>query len=188
MEESREEIRIYEDFTSFEECDLYNRYLDKALELQRMKPLTVKDPKVRELELQNPRLVVDAYQIEDEEFVSTYRKHLDSAIELIGHSRKLYAHKDNCLFNYYPVNGHLIPHRDDHQMPDCFVTSVLYLDEPENYDGGELYFPNLDLVLKPKKGTLLIFPGTYWHEARKVTSGFKRTLALNYTEDESVKY
>ncbi|MFM6983878.1 MAG: 2OG-Fe(II) oxygenase [Chitinophagaceae bacterium] len=51
---------------------------------------------------------------------------------------------------------------------------VLYLND--NFEGGELYYPNLDLVIKPEKGMLVYHSGDEEHEVLKVISGNRYTL------------
>jgi len=60
---------------------------------------------------------------------------------------------------------------------------VLYLND--DYEGGEIYFPNQDIELKPKPNTLIFFPGTleFLHAVREVTSGVRYTLTSFWTPD-----
>jgi predicted 2-oxoglutarate/Fe(II)-dependent dioxygenase YbiX len=52
----------------------------------------------------------------------------------------------------------------------------LYLND--DFDGGELFFPNLDITIKPKARQLVIFPGghEYVHGVKTVNSGFRYVL------------
>jgi hypothetical protein len=63
--------------------------------------------------------------------------------------------------------------------------SVVYLND--NYEGGELYFPRLDLTVKPAAGMLLAFTGGWYHEhgVLKVLSGERLTMPAFYTFDPS---
>jgi predicted 2-oxoglutarate/Fe(II)-dependent dioxygenase YbiX len=67
--------------------------------------------------------------------------------------------------------------------PDSFNTPVLievaanlYL--TDDFDGGELYFPNLGVTIKPKAGQLILFPGghEYSHGVKEVISGKRIVL------------
>ena len=55
------------------------------------------------------------------------------------------------------------------------LSLVLLLDDPENYDGGELEFIGLKGLVKKKKGTLLVFPSYIGHKVHPVTGGLRRT-------------
>lgn len=57
------------------------------------------------------------------------------------------------------------------------VSVLIYLNE--DYDGGEIEFPNFNLKIKPKAGTLILFPSNYAyaHIAHPVRSGTKYVIA-----------
>jgi predicted 2-oxoglutarate/Fe(II)-dependent dioxygenase YbiX len=89
----------------------------------------------------------------------------------------------------------LHPHADSenpdgipHPFPWRDFASVIYLND--DYDGGTIYFPNLNIELKPLPGTLITFPGTlrYLHGVRRVTGGMRHTIASFITFDESKRY
>ena len=72
-----------------------------------------------------------------------------------------------------------------HGMPFRDFASIVYLND--GYEGGELYFPRLDLTVKPAAGMLLAFTGGWHHEhgVLKVTSGERLTMPAFYTFDAS---
>ena len=53
------------------------------------------------------------------------------------------------------------------------ISVLIYLND--DYEGGEIEFPNFNLKIKPKAGTLILFPSNYayGHIAHPVTSGTK---------------
>jgi hypothetical protein len=53
------------------------------------------------------------------------------------------------------------------------VSAVFYFND--NYEGGELIFPFLNVTIKAKAGELILFPSNYLfvHKANKVESGIK---------------
>jgi hypothetical protein len=57
----------------------------------------------------------------------------------------------------------------------------------DNYDGGEITFPDYGIVLKPKAGDLIIFPGNsyYKHTVEVVKSGIRYTMPSWYSFDVS---
>jgi hypothetical protein len=72
----------------------------------------------------------------------------------------------------------LSSHRDDRDYEDITIedlgskTHVAALFLNDDYEGGELYFEELEISLKPKSGTLVLFPGYYTkHGVNEVTSG-----------------
>jgi predicted 2-oxoglutarate/Fe(II)-dependent dioxygenase YbiX len=85
---------------------------------------------------------------------------------------------------------HMPPHADranadgsPHDMPFRDFASVVYLND--DYEGGELYFPRLDMTVKPAAGMLLAFTGGWHHEhgVLKVTAGERLTMPAFYTFD-----
>lgn len=55
--------------------------------------------------------------------------------------------------------------------------SVIYLND--GYEGGEIYFPEYGIELKPKPGTVVFFPSNnmYNHGVKPITSGIRYTSA-----------
>jgi hypothetical protein len=56
------------------------------------------------------------------------------------------------------------------------ISVLIYLND--EYEGGEIEFPNFKLKIKPKAGTLILFPSNYayGHIAHPVTSGTKYVI------------
>lgn len=53
-------------------------------------------------------------------------------------------------------------HTDQHTDPSINYATIIYIND--DYVDGELFFPNLDISLRPKPGDLLFFPGDEKHE------------------------
>lgn len=87
---------------------------------------------------------------------------------------------------HYPVGGNYKAHNDS----ESFINNVLqrvsprdltvlcYLSDPTTYDGGELEFTNFGIYLRPKKGSILVFPSYYEfeHQVHPVTKGERYAL------------
>ena len=56
------------------------------------------------------------------------------------------------------------------------VSSLFYINE--EYEGGELNFPDQNLLIKPKKGTFIFFRGeeSLMHEVKVVKSGSRNAF------------
>ena len=68
--------------------------------------------------------------------------------------------------------GHFVKtHTDNNHVEIRNISLCYYFND--DYEGGELYFPNIDLIIKPKKNQLVLFPSNfvYSHEVKPVTSG-----------------
>ena len=66
--------------------------------------------------------------------------------------------------NQYSWSGHL--------------SLIVYLND--DFEGGELVFPQHNLTIKPEKGMLIAFPGNLYfhHEVKEVKSGTRKTISL----------
>jgi hypothetical protein len=71
------------------------------------------------------------------------------------------------------------PHIDAIELePFIEYSSVIYLND--EYEGGEIYFPEKDFEVRPEKYSAIFFPGNdyeYIHGVKEITSG-KRYTAL----------
>jgi predicted 2-oxoglutarate/Fe(II)-dependent dioxygenase YbiX len=69
---------------------------------------------------------------------------------------------------------------------DFFRYNVSVLMYPnDSYVGGEITFPEYNLVIKPQAGDMILFPGNggYKHTVQQVTSGIRYTMPSWYTYD-----
>lgn len=63
------------------------------------------------------------------------------------------------------------------------ITALIYPND--NYEGGEIGWPDYDLEIKPKAGDMVLFPAnnSYLHYVKNVESGLRFTLPTWYTFD-----
>lgn len=74
----------------------------------------------------------------------------------------------------------------DAQDPEPFIewSTIIYLNDPKEYEGGVIYFPNQDFEYKPKKYSAVFFPSAgseYIHGITKIESGFRHTALYMHT-------
>jgi hypothetical protein len=88
-----------------------------------------------------------------------------------------------CHAQKWNVGGNASPHADNSESdgkPNAFETnkfvSLLYLNE--DYEGGELYFPDLDIEFKPKAFSWVAFNGGIEnvHGVKEITAGTRYTF------------
>ena len=88
--------------------------------------------------------------------------------------------------NYMYTNAQLDGHKDDRNWDEPIEdlpskTHVMGLFLNDDYEGGELFFEDYQVSLKPKPGTLVFFPGYYTrHAVNKVTSGTRINILTHY--------
>lgn len=96
---------------------------------------------------------------------------------------------NRCHANYMLKGALLHSHRDDVHRYDVDVskldlpikTHVCGIFLNDDYEGGELTFPELKIELKPKAGSLVLFPGYYTrHGVNEVKSGTRLNILAHF--------
>lgn len=69
-----------------------------------------------------------------------------------------------------------LPDGSPNMYPQNDISSLVYLNE--DYEGGEIFFPNQSIQLKPPKNGLIFFPGDifFLHGVTTVISGIRYTM------------
>ena len=108
-----------------------------------------------------------------------------------GQPWPLGAHWDGHGVNFAVFSAHaqrieLCLFDADGQRVRCDLSCTVFLNDPDDYEGGELYFDKFNLKIKPKAGDLYLFPSSYLfsHAAMPVTDGIKYSIVtmLDYIE------
>jgi hypothetical protein len=75
-------------------------------------------------------------------------------------------------------------HTDQHTDPSIKYATIVYIND--DYADGELFFPNLNISLKPNSGDLLFFPGDKKHEhgVRHVGEGTIRYVVVGFIKEK----
>lgn len=124
-------------------------------------------------------LAIDLRKRIENQIYLTENKHLVTDVMTfarwnIGHYQNPHADAEN-------ISG------EPHPYPWREYGCVLYLND--NYRGGSIFFPQHNLNLRPKPGTLVYFPGTidYLHGVNEVSEGTRYTLNTFWTSDDTKK-
>jgi len=77
------------------------------------------------------------------------------------------------------VGQNMGPHFDGYVNDGKKVafTAIFYLND--DYTGGELYFKDYDKTLKPKAGSMVIFPGDFIHEVKEIKDNKRYMLSIS---------
>ncbi len=77
------------------------------------------------------------------------------------------------------------PDGKPHDFPHRDFASIVYVND--DYEGGELYLPRLDMVIKPTLGLLVAFTGGWHHEhgVMRVAKKDRLTMPAFYTFDSA---
>ena len=93
--------------------------------------------------------------------------------------------------SYHTMHRH-IPPNDDHNLPKLpAISTVLYLDVPEQKtkEAGDFYFMLLKETklkyssISPKVGDFIVMPSNIFHGTYPQNKGFRRTLNMDFIYD-----
>lgn len=82
-----------------------------------------------------------------------------------------------------PPGSELKSHVDQDTDPSIRYAAIIYLND--DYNSGEIFFKNREIVLKPKTRDLLFFPGNgdYEHGVKPVTDGPVRYVMVGFVKE-----
>lgn len=126
---------------------------------------------------------------EFEEVKKCYEDVESSLRVCLNHYESLYNFKMEYMeainFVRYKPGQHFAVHADHGFSYSCTVSSVMYLND--DYEGGELWFPYLNINFKPEAGDIILFPSTYIyaHSSRKVISGTKYSAVTMFDYNDN---
>lgn len=72
-----------------------------------------------------------------------------------------------------PESGQSVHIDGDGSGTDVTWGLVAYISDPESYEGGEIFYPDHDIEIKPARGSLAIHRGNIKHGVNVVSSGFR---------------
>jgi len=116
--------------------------------------------------------------------LSFFHKTVENRLRLVVDNDNQKFKRRNMLTKYLPKNNACPPkcgclgnslgyHYENH--PECdyesrWITFGIVIYFNDDYDGGELIFEHKPINIKPKKGTLMVFPATeeYSHAVKRV--------------------
>jgi hypothetical protein len=104
-----------------------------------------------------------------------------------------HPHADKELHKYREWGGSPEVEGKPNDFPYYDVAGLFYIND--DYEGGELYFPEQDIQFKPKARAAYFFPGdrNYIHGVTEITSGTRYTcpfffnILKHFNEDGTVK-
>lgn len=116
-------------------------------------------------------------------------------IEYLNRSNKNksdYIACDKYYLSHWIIGESLEAHIDtlkydhpDTQTPRSIINALLYL--TNDYTGGEIFFPEVNMSIKPKAGSVVVFDADLMHGVNVVKSGTRKTLESHlysiYSED-----
>jgi hypothetical protein len=84
------------------------------------------------------------------------------------------------LLTKWRKGSKMYPHVDTDAQKHQHIVCMYYIND--NYDGGEIVFPDYNLKIKPKSNSIIMFPGNenYVHGVLEVLEGFRYTFGMRF--------
>ena len=76
------------------------------------------------------------------------------------------------------LGGGMKRHRDDRQVDSDNFICMFYIND--DYDGGEISFPDHDIVYKPKSGDILIYQSKFMHEVLPMSGNPRYNIGIGF--------
>jgi hypothetical protein len=113
------------------------------------------------------------YQIKNNDFLNGIKNKIDSICE-----NGYIASDDYKIVNKFSDGRDMDVHHDAVLDSSIKFGAVIYLND--NYQGGEIFYPELDFKYKPSAGDLIIHPAKdeYKHGVNKVFNGNRYSIAF----------
>lgn len=102
----------------------------------------------------------------------TILKNIDSRLESIFSS--LEKKVSLSVIHRLKTGNNIDKHRDNNSQDNLIYGIVIYINE--DFKGGEIFYPGLDIEYKPNAGSLLIHYAGLYHEVSPVTQGVRYFL------------
>lgn len=134
---------------------------------------------------------VEDGQVKSNKFIDQHSSEYNYCIEIVNKAlqksnrfKTTYAMKDitQPMLTEYEVGGHYDLHIDSVEINNLRTdhSMTLFLNEPSEYEGGELVLNLSDVEYRVKEpaGMLVIYPTGLLHEVTEVTSGYRRVAIM----------
>jgi hypothetical protein len=97
---------------------------------------------------------------------------------------RTWIEQKNMVVRKYTAGSFMLPHGDGGVAIVPSFTALLWFNE--DFEGGELEFPDLNLIVKPETGSVLVFPSMLEHGVKTVISGERFVTSAYIYEIPSV--
>ena len=134
--------------------------------------------------------VIDIFKNVFEDYVEQNRERLslnitspvEDNIDVKQMPERTWIEQKSILVRKYTEGSFMLPHDDGGAGTIPSFTALLWFNE--DFEGGELEFPDLNLILKPEAGSVLVFPSLLQHGVKTLISG-ERFVTSAYIYDST---
>lgn len=123
--------------------------------------------------------------------VASIHRTLQDALKLVGvdYAKSLgleYIEPRSISISKYKTGAFMGGHVDDYGEEGAvpIMSAVIYLNS--DYEGGELHFPGQDVLIKPKAGSVIVFPSKepFYHESLLIRTGVKYMVSAFWVKSD----
>lgn len=174
-------VKIYENVISKEDCAKAVKFIQDS----KVKGVLKKGAPSRWHTTNNKnQITIDILNTYGKKALEQYLGHLPTPLYVTNLLMLMYQ-PGGCMEKHQDIEGpyQKVPYKNGEFLA---LTVVAYFNE--NFEGGELEFPEFNIKVRPKEGTVVVFPGTVFHEVHKVTRGDRFTLNAGFTTNPSVHF
>jgi hypothetical protein len=94
---------------------------------------------------------------------------IENNIDVNQMPERTWLAQKNIIVRKYTEGSFMLPHNDGGVGIVPSFTALLWFNE--DFEGGELEFPDIELIIKPEAGSALIFPSILEHGVKTLISG-----------------
>lgn len=94
---------------------------------------------------------------------------VENNIDVNQMPERTWIDQKNILVRKYTEGSFMLPHNDGGVVFEPAFTALLWFNE--DFDGGELEFPDLNLIIKPETASVLVFPSALQHGVKTLILG-----------------
>lgn len=172
------EIYLIPNFISEEDCDLGISLIDNYNKEKQLK-----------LFKNNPKVCIAPMTDDTILLLKKYSKLVNEKHkELRNLDKEVYT--SETYLSFWQTGSEAGLHNDNHEGFEWLeFSTLLYLND--DYEGGEIHFPEYDFLHKPKKGDALFFKCSRLedaHEVKTVKSGQRYTIAMWHCTDKEKEF
>lgn len=197
-------IQIIDNYISVEDADMLVNGLQNKLMPEPRKGMAsvlgqANSKKASQVSVTSPAVELTGYELEDKailfasQIVNDIRETMEAFYKIdLDLANMNLSRIEEGGFNPLHSDSTKIdgsPWRDDGIPEEIEYSALLYASDYEkDFTGGKLTFPQHNLEIKPKKGTLVFFRGdeNHLHEVEAVDSGARYTLVLFYARKGNI--
>ena len=109
---------------------------------------------------------------------------VENNIDVKQMPERTWIEQKNMIVRKYTEGSFMLPHGDGGVGIVPSFTALLWFNE--GFEGGELEFPDLNLIVKPEMGSVLVFPSRLEHGVKTLISG-ERFVTSAYLYENPVE-